>query len=75
MRFRRSKPTVRAETGAASIELRALAGEALSSKEPQQRKAQRPVRGGFEMKQVMVRYEVKPERAAENEQLVGAVYA
>ena len=27
------------------------------------------------MKQVMVRYKVKPERAAENEQLVGAVYA
>ena len=27
------------------------------------------------MKQVIVRYKVKPERAAENEQLVRAVYA
>ena len=27
------------------------------------------------MKQVIVRYKVKPERAAENEELVRAVYA
>jgi hypothetical protein len=40
-----------------------------------QRKHNRSVQGGLEMKQVMVRYKVKSERAAENEELVRAVYA
>ena len=65
--------------GAALALAGAAAGLALPGRRRQRRRLTRQSRaleqrGGHAMRQVMVRYKVKPDRVAENEELVRAVY-